>query len=551
MSSGADINLQTEKQNTALIMLAKAGDERVKLLLEKGADPTITNADGLTALSYAAEKSHKNVVKIFLESKNAKVTSLNRNGSSALSHSRTFEILFLLLDYIKPTQKDIEWLNGLLHEFAMREERIQEMSALLEIGAEINSRNQNGDTAFIISARASLVDNIELLARHGADPLIKNNLGQTAFDVAINSVKLTVYRIEREHACADIAGKILNTAWQSKLVSAKEKFAIETLFNNFKERGGVPETVVSISSPIFLKMSFLHAACFLNLLEVVKEIFKIFSCTGILKQKNPIEVKDMLEQEDVIHFSTPLMFAAQGNSVDVLNYLLDEGAEIDVKNRRQYTTLYYAVRNNSYAAASFLLARGANTDGYYDDLPLLHVAVENENEKIVSLLIQHAHKRLLTNGLSKREAAKEIICSLEENKTLLFALGKNNAAIIVFLLEQGVDIAGYEEFAGEQKISLADQKEFYQQHRAAIIRGAVRRMQLGYGLSPSLFCFSDQINAEYFSTPSAEEAAKKNDSHFGFISHFFQPASTKSAIAKEVKSIENEADKMRYGSWLV
>ncbi len=61
--------------------------------------------------------------------------------------------------------------------------------------------------------------------------------------------------------------------------------------------------------------------------------------------------------------ATPLMFAAQRDSVEVVRMLLDAGAEVDAADSKGETALHSAVRNTTPAAAAImrlLRERGAD-----------------------------------------------------------------------------------------------------------------------------------------------------------------------------------------------
>lgn len=56
---------------------------------------------------------------------------------------------------------------------------------LLSNGFEsINSTDENGRTPMLLAARNGMIDCIQTLAFHGANPLVTDSFGQTPFDVA-------------------------------------------------------------------------------------------------------------------------------------------------------------------------------------------------------------------------------------------------------------------------------------------------------------------------------------------------------------------------------
>ncbi len=51
---------------------------------------------------------------------------------------------------------------------------------------------------------------------------------------------------------------------------------------------------------------------------------------------------------------TPLMFAARYNKIEILKYLLEKGADKDVKDDKGYTAIKYAENSKSAEAVAFL-----------------------------------------------------------------------------------------------------------------------------------------------------------------------------------------------------
>lgn len=63
--NGADLNLLSSTNETALMIAAKSGDEKsMRVLLENGANPNLKNNDGLTAFDLAQDPALKNLLKV-------------------------------------------------------------------------------------------------------------------------------------------------------------------------------------------------------------------------------------------------------------------------------------------------------------------------------------------------------------------------------------------------------------------------------------------------------------------------------------------------------
>ncbi|MBF0569702.1 MAG: ankyrin repeat domain-containing protein [Candidatus Omnitrophica bacterium] len=131
----------------SLVIASEKGHaDRVKQLLDKGADVNEKSAAGIPALLFAAFNNHTDIVKLLLD-KGADVNAKDKSGNVALMGA-----VFGSVEMVK---------------------------VLLSKGADVNAKNESGKTA-LMGACFGDIEIVKLLLDKGADVNVKDADGQTA-----------------------------------------------------------------------------------------------------------------------------------------------------------------------------------------------------------------------------------------------------------------------------------------------------------------------------------------------------------------------------------
>lgn len=168
-----------------------------RILIEAGSDIHRINESGWSRLDSAAFRRNADAVE-FLISMGAKVDSRDCNGSSPLhkicwqgelddseTNQACEKIIRMLVSSGAPIDATDDGLNTPLHEAADGDWGNQTaIRTLLELGADPNPVNTEGDTPLILAAERAEVECIKALLEAGADPMLKNNSGKTALEKA-------------------------------------------------------------------------------------------------------------------------------------------------------------------------------------------------------------------------------------------------------------------------------------------------------------------------------------------------------------------------------
>src|ERR1700752_1144 len=147
--AGINANAQDSDGRTALISAAARGDLAVvNVLLSHGVDLNIKDKEGYTALAHAVEARYSEVEDALL----------NRPGLDA----------------------NVGGLRGrpIVLAYVWRDDK-ERFQKLLGHGADVNSRDADGDTALHGAAQNGNLEIINLLLDKGANPNAKNKLGGT------------------------------------------------------------------------------------------------------------------------------------------------------------------------------------------------------------------------------------------------------------------------------------------------------------------------------------------------------------------------------------
>jgi ankyrin repeat protein len=322
----------------------------VRRLVQRGSEVNAAQADGATALHWAAYHGDASLAQLLLEA-GANVAAANRNGSTPL------------------------WLASSQGDAPVVE-------ALLKGGADANEPLPLGRRPLMLAARSGNVDAVRALLASGADVNAKEDArGTTALMQAADQGHADVIAVLIEHG-ADVAAT-------SKPVVRDGRTA--ALGKSGDPRNAVRQQVIAIicdqDSPDLSKLNELVAETTED--AVLAEAGEVPS----VKSGDPCNI-----QRDGLGFVftsgrpnrqareadggelTALVYAARTGSIDAARVLLDAGADVNQVTRYGWSPLLAATQNRNYLLAKFLIERGAdvnlaNKGGWTP----LYLATDNRN----------------------------------------------------------------------------------------------------------------------------------------------------------------------------
>jgi len=214
--------------------------EIVEDLLDKGANANSQNEDGVTALSYAADRGHEEIVKKLIIH-GANVNARSDIGSTPLinasfmGHLRIVKLL--IANGADVNIQSNEGTTALMNAAAHGYKEIVEV--LLANGAELNTCEECGLTALWNAISGGYVDIVNILVEHGADINAKANDGTTALMNAVYTGNINIVKILIK-AGVEVNAKAHNGS--TALMIAKLKGYVE-IIKLLKQAGAVDEKV--------------------------------------------------------------------------------------------------------------------------------------------------------------------------------------------------------------------------------------------------------------------------------------------------------------------
>ena len=279
LSKDPDINIQSNNGMTALMLASHYGHHQVvELLLSKDPDINIQNNNGLTALMPACLKGHHQVVELLL-SKDPDINIQNNNGLTALmpaclkGHHQVVELL-LSKDPDINIQSNDGW-TALM--FASQNGHHKVVELLLSKDPDINIQSNNGVTALMLASHYGHHQVVELLL--SKDPDIKKNIQSRKCGISMEDIisAFTIACCEGHSSIMILLFKKLATLSndERKLLVAAAEGDIGTLVSMLFEVGMSPDTsLVGGITPLMIAASCGHIEIVDTLIQAGADVKK-------------------------------------------------------------------------------------------------------------------------------------------------------------------------------------------------------------------------------------------------------------------------------------
>jgi ankyrin repeat protein len=169
-----------------MISAVKLGDTgTVVRLLNRGMDVNTSDREGNTLIMLAVREKHPGLVRLFIQQR-AKVNARNMHGDSALRLAAYQGDLPVVQDLVAAGARiDTEGWTPLIYAAFNGHEAVA--AFLLEKGADIDAKSENGMTALMAAARGGFLPLVKRFVAAGAAMNEQSANGETALDWAVKT----------------------------------------------------------------------------------------------------------------------------------------------------------------------------------------------------------------------------------------------------------------------------------------------------------------------------------------------------------------------------
>ena len=441
IDKGADVEATDSWGQTALFMAPSL--EVVNALLDKGAEIDARNDTGKTALFMAPSLE---VVNALLD-KGAEIDAQDKDGRTPLirfAGRGDIDIVNALIDKRADIHVKTHYNETAVY-IASQNGHHEVVSILSKKGANVNVKDRrSGNTALIVAVENNHIKVVEVLSDNGADVHAQNNRHQMALPFALKYNRLESIKILKEAAV-----KVQNMFGRTDLIEAASQGQLD-IMNDLIEKGAdinaqdnegrtalwwavyekqleAVNTLLANGADVSIKDNndtkplniadmWRHNEIKKALMEVITDQWALVEAASqgqlntvkaLIEKGVDINAKGEFDEETALIAAIDAIVKPKHRDIDkelfeVVNFLIEKGADIDATDRWGKSVLMYAL--SSPEAVNTLVKNGVNVNNGTDRVgqtPLmyaLHQSSRTPPEVVDILLDNEADVHATTKG---------------------------------------------------------------------------------------------------------------------------------------------------------
>jgi ankyrin repeat protein len=446
IAAGADLSMADDGGRTALYFAARSGAVRVvELLLEQEVDARSISTSGETALHTASDNGHKTIIKLLLD-RGAEVKAATNEGVTPLNLAA--------------------W-NG----------HAEVVKFLVEQGADAKGGSNDGWTPLHLAAGNGHTEVVKFLVEQGADAKAGSNDRWTPLHLAARDGHAEVIKFLVEQGANAKAGSN----------GGGTPLHLAALNGHFEVVKFLVKQGADVKASDKDKWTPLHAAASNKHSEVVK---------FLVEQGADVKASDNYRK-------TPLHTAAYNGNIGVVKFLVEQGADVKASNNGGGTPLHVAAVNGHIEVSKFLVeqsadAKASDNHGWTP----LHVAADNGHNEVVKFLVEQDADMKASDNRGRTplhiaaynghfevvkflvEQGADVKASNNYGRTPLHVVAYNgHFKVVKFLVEQGADVKASDNY-GRTPLHQAAGSGHTEVLRLLLDRGAEANVQCRMGQTP-------------------------------------------------------------------
>ena len=287
---------------------------------------------------------------------------------------------------------------------------------LIDGHADINIQNAQGNTALIFAADNDHPDIVKILIDEDADINIQNNDGMTALDVVERNIGIAFKQGDDYSVSKSISNSLrnyINRRNQEENENENITPLITAVNNGDLDEVNVllSSSTIDINSENNQGNTALMYACKHGHTQIVN---------ALIEAGANINLQNMFGE-------TALIYACRYNHPDIVNILINNDVDIDIQSNDGYTALMHASIGDNERSVRLLIGEGVDKD-----------AQNNWKETALMLAVKN-NKFAAANALIDLGVGVDIQDDLG-NTALIIAVKSGNKDMVNMLIESGVDV---------------------------------------------------------------------------------------------------------------
>ncbi|XP_059168282.1 putative ankyrin repeat protein RF_0381 [Physella acuta] len=465
LKNGMDVNVKNPQGFTPLMLAAFNGNtEQILVLLEHGADIDMRDDTGMSAFLIAALLGDVKNMEVLVNN-GADVKQKTKEGKNALilsSYAGHFDAVKYLLDIKLIDVNGVDNFDLTALMYAAQKDKVDVLNLLIEHGADVNKQNNRQFTALHFAALYGKDDNIDALIQAGADVNIKMNLGYSAVQLAAHEgYESIVKKLLDNNADLNmeefLSQKILVNSL--KCLQMGVYFLLLRWSGPFAIINHVLALLIYFAMFVFVSIIRFHLnVSNTNHVPISASNFRYILWAPVYDPNS--RLPGLAFGDNTTHISSSFFVAVREKNNKFLEYLLDNGNDVNVKNPDGLTPLMIAADSGNTEMVQCLLAHGADvnmTDG--NKMSALMFAASRGDVKNMEALVNSGadvkqktkegkNALILMSTLRQSKAVKYLLdAKLDVNATdehgntaLMYASQNDNVDVLNLLIQYGADV---------------------------------------------------------------------------------------------------------------